>query len=160
MLASNLPICVSSPLSVGKWLMRRKCGDGPADVSLVVAQDLVRREAGRGEVGRQGVRLTAPELEQQGPAGAYPARARGQDTAQDVEPLGPAVVGQRRLEREGVALEEAQVWRVDVWHDARDEVEPAAELHRDGREEVAPAGVDAVGPGAGHGPLVHVGGHD
>ena len=65
--------------------------------------------------------------------------------AQDRAAVRTAVVGDRRLERERVALEQVQLGRRDVGHDAGDDVDRPAQRGVERREEVAAVRLDAVG---------------
>src|SRR5438445_5513952 len=77
-----------------------------ADVALRIAEnrDVAVAEA-RQLVGQQ-VSLPAAQLERQRPSRAQPARALSQHTAKDVRSIRTAVVGEGRLEGEGVALQQ------------------------------------------------------
>ena len=81
--------------------------------------------------------------------GAGSARRLGQHAAQEAVPSGPAVVGPRRLERERVALQEPQLGRRHVGHDADDDVDAALQPARQRGEEVAGEGLHAVRRRAG-----------
>ena len=77
------------------------------------------------------------------PPGPQPRRRLLEHAQQDVEPLLPAVVGERGLEAERVALQQRQRTSRDVGHDRHDHV-GRPEIGRDRREQVAGVRLDAV----------------
>ncbi len=120
-----------------------------SDVDVVQAREVVAQRLG----------LLAAELEQQGAAASQEARAVGRDAPQESGPVLAPVVGERRLEGQGVALQEPQIAGGHVGDDADDHVDAPFQRLRHRREEIAAVGVHAVAPGAGHGALVDVGRH-
>ena len=108
---------------------------------------------------RQQVGLVTAQLEQQPTTVTEIARAPGDYPAQHVGAVLAAVVGERRLERERVALQYRQVGRRNVGHHGRDHVHAPIQPGRQRREQVAAIGLDAVCLRAGDRAVVHVGCH-
>src|ERR1019366_3081026 len=106
------------------------------------------------------VGLLTAELEQERTAATEEAGALGHDAPEDLGAVAAAVVGEPRLEREGVTRQQRQRGRRHVWHDANDDVDASFEHARQRGEQVAAVGLHAVGCRAGHGTLVDVGSHD
>ena len=73
----------------------------------------------------QALGLAGAELQEERAAGAQEARGAGDGAAQVGRAVVAAVVGERGLEGEGVALEQAELGGRDVGHDADDGVDLA-----------------------------------
>ena len=120
------------------------CELQPAQVAVLVGDLGHVVVAQARDVGVEVARLGAADLEHERAARLQPRRRLLEHADQDVEALLPAVVGERGLEAERVALQQRQRAARDVRHDGDDHV-GRAEVGRDRREQVARVGLDAVG---------------
>ena len=132
----------------------------PRSIALLVDEAGNVDEPVAREVHLQQVSLRTAELEQERAAAAEEAGAVGDDAPKDPGAVVAAVVGRGGLEREGVALEQRQLGRWHVRHDAGHDVGMSFEGTRHGSEQIAAVGLHAVASRAGDGPLVEVGRHD
>src|ERR1700704_2004332 len=98
-----------------------------ADVAVFVVEDLEVDEAVARQVVREGAGLLSAELEEERAAAAEIAGAVDHDTPEDLGAVAAAVVRQRCLEHEGVALQERQRRRRYVRHDADHHVDASDE---------------------------------
>src|SRR5260370_9997180 len=137
----------------------KRCLDA-ADVTVFVDEDADVDIAEAGEVVAERRSLSAAELEQKRAAAPYESGSVPQHASEDCGPVGSAVVGERRLERERVALQARQCGGRYGRHYADDDVDAPFERPWQSGEQVPQVDLYAVRPRAGNRPLVEVGGHD
>src|SRR6266851_6318393 len=137
----------------------KRCLDA-ADVTVFVDEDADVDIAEAGEVVAERRSLSAAELEQKRPAAPHESGSVPQHASEDCGPVGSAVVGERRLERERVALQARQCGGRYVRHDADDDVDAPLERPWQWGEQVPQVDLHAVRLRAGDRPLVEVGGYD
>src|SRR5579864_1563752 len=133
--------------------------DAP-DVAILIAENGLVDVAEALELAGQHSGLVTAELEQKRAPVPEKASSVMEDASQDVGPVGAAVVGERRFEREGVPLKERQLGGRHVRDDSDDDVDAGHELTGERREEVAAISLDPVRRGACDRTLVDVGGYD
>ena len=127
-----------------------------ADVAVIVDEHPDPGVSELGEVVTERVGLLAAELEQERTAGAQQPNAAAKDAPEDLGAVATAVVEPRRLEREGVALQQAQLGRRHVGHGADHDVDAPRERARQRGEQVAAVDLHPVGRRTGDRPLVDV----
>src|SRR5947199_96835 len=101
--------------------------------------------------------LHAPEFEQETTAAAEEPGALGKHAPENLGAVRAAIIGQGRLERERVALQQGQRRRWHVRHDADHDVDPSFERAWQGCEQIALVGLHSVRGRAGYRTLVDVG---
>ena len=104
------------PSSLSALLSKRRLD--AADVTVFVDENGDVDVAEAREVVAERIGLLTAELEQERTAGPEEAGAVPQDAPEDLGAVGAAVVEQGRLEREGVARQQRQRGRRNVWDDA------------------------------------------
>src|SRR5438128_5552530 len=110
-----------------------------------------------GQVVAQHVGLLAAEFEQERTAAAEEAGDVGKHAAENLGAVGAAIVGQGRLERERVALQQRQRRRWHVRRDADHDIDPSFERAWQGCKQIALVCLHSVRGRAGDRTLVDVG---
>src|SRR5207244_10009507 len=124
--------------------------DENADVDITEAREIAAQQSG----------LFASELKQKGAAAPKEPGRVPQHASEDLSAVRSAVVGEGRLEREGVPLQQRQLGRGHVGHDADDDVDAAFERAGEWGKPIAEIGLPAIRGRAGDGTRVDVGGDD
>src|SRR5207248_11022540 len=124
--------------------------DENADVDITEAREIAAQQSG----------LFASELKQKGAAAPKEPGRVPQYASEDLGAVRSAVVGERRLECEGVPLQQRQVGRRHIRHHTDDYIDAAFERAGERGKQIPEIGLHTVRPRTGNGSLVDVGGDD